>query len=122
MNVGPDPINTLLDILNFKDCNQDRVTLLLGNHDESYIHDNLDASRHDYKLHDKIHQIFIEDKELFQIAKQIDDVLFTHAGVSKTWLERHELSLPTQNSDLFLNEIYNTVPDIFWEMSWNRGG
>lgn len=28
----PNPIDTLLDVLNFKDRNQDRVTLLLGNH------------------------------------------------------------------------------------------
>lgn len=118
----PNVIDNLLDILNFKDCNQNRVILLIGNHDESYIHDGLDASRHDYYLHDRIHQIFNEDKEFFQIAKQIDDTLFTHAGVSTAWLKRHELTLPKTDADVFLNEIYNTTPDIFWEMSWNRGG
>lgn len=118
----PNVIDNLLDILNFKDCNQNRVILLIGNHDESYIHDGLDASRHDYYLHDRIHQIFNEDKEFFQIAKQFDDTLFTHAGVSSAWLKRHELTLPKTDADVFLNEIYNTTPDIFWEMSWDRGG
>ena len=28
----PNPVNSLLEILNFKDCNQERTTLLLGNH------------------------------------------------------------------------------------------
>lgn len=27
-----DPVDYLLEVINFKDCNQDRVTLLLGNH------------------------------------------------------------------------------------------
>lgn len=29
---SPNPVDSLLEILNFKDCNQERVTLLLGNH------------------------------------------------------------------------------------------
>lgn len=118
----PDVIQNLLDILNFKDRNPDRVCLLIGNHDESYIHDGLNASRHNYTLHDQIHQIYNEDKEFFQIAKQIDDTLFTHAGVSKDWLKRHDLTLPKTDADLYLNEIYKATPEIFWEMSWNRGG
>ena len=118
----PDVIQNLLDILNFKDKNPDRVCLLIGNHDESYIHEGLDASRHSYALHDQIHQIFEEDKDYFQIAKQIDDTLFTHAGVSTAWLKRHDLTLPKTDADLYLNEIYKTAPDIFWEMSWERGG
>lgn len=118
----PDVIQNLLDVLNFKDKNPDRVCLLIGNHDESYMHKGLDASRHNYALHDQIHQIFEEDKDYFQIAKQIDDTLFTHAGVSTAWLKRHGLTLPKTDADVFLNEIYNTTPDIFWEMSWERGG
>lgn len=121
-NEQPNVIQNLLAILNFKDLNQDRVTLLIGNHDESYIHEGLDASRHDYNLHDQLHQIFEEDKEFFQIAKQIDDTLFTHAGVSKNWLKRHNLKFPETDADIYLNEIYKTSPEIFWEMSWERGG
>ena len=121
-NKQPDVIQNLLDILTFKDNNQERVCLLIGNHDESYIHEGLDASRHDYTLHDQLHQIFEEDKEFFQIAKQIDDTLFTHAGVSKDWLKRHDLKLPETDADIYLNEIYKTSPEMFWEMSWERGG
>ena len=118
----PNPVDCLLDVINFKDCNPDRVILLIGNHDESYIHEGLNASRHNYSLHDTLHQIYNEDKEYFQIAKQIDDTLFTHAGVSTAWLKRHDLTLPKTDADVFLNEIYKTSPDIFWEMSWERGG
>lgn len=118
----PNPVDYLLEVICFKDCNPDRVTLLLGNHDQHYINTNLDGSRKNYSLQDKLYDLYTTDKEYFQIAKQIDDTLFTHAGVSTAWLKRHELTLPKTDADIFLNEIYNTTPDIFWEMSWERGG
>ena len=113
----PNPVDYLLEVINFKDCNPDRVTLLIGNHDQHYINTNLDGSRKNYSLQEKLHDFYMTDKEYFQIAKQIDDTLFTHAGVSTAWLKRHELTLPKTDADLFLNEIYKTSPDIFWEMN-----
>ena len=118
----PNPVDYLLEVINFKDCNPDRVTLLLGNHAFHYMFDGYNGSRLDLINWDTLHQIYNEDKEFFQIAKQKDDTLFTHAGVSTAWLKRHDLTLPKTDADLFLNEIFNTSPDIFWEMSWERGG
>lgn len=118
----PNPVDYLLEVICFKDCNPDRVTLLLGNHCLHYINTNLDGSRKNYSLQDKLYDLYTTDKEYFQIAKQFDDTLFTHAGVSSAWLKRHELILPKTDTDVFLNEIYNATPDIFWEMSWERGG
>ena len=118
----PNPVDYLLEVINFKDCNPDRVTLLIGNHCMHYIDMLLDGSRKNYSLQDKVHDLYMSDKEYFQIAKQFDDTLFTHAGVSTAWLKRHELTLPKTDADVFLNEIYKTSPDIFWEMSWERGG
>lgn len=118
----PNSVNSLLEILDFKDCNQERVTLLLGNHDFHYLFKGYNGSRLDSINWDTLHQIYNEDKEFFQIAKQIDDTLFTHAGVSKDWLKRHDLKLPETDADLYLNEIYKASPDIFWEISWERGG
>lgn len=118
----PNPIDVLLDVLNFKDRNQDRVTLLLGNHDFHYLFDGYNGSRLDFVHWDELHQIYEEDREFFQIAKQIDDILFTHAGVSQGWLKRHDLTLPTYGADIYLNEIFKASPEMFWEMSWERGG
>lgn len=118
----PNSVNSLLEILDFKDCNQERVTLLLGNHDFHYLFKGYNGSRLDFINWDTLHQIYNEDKEFFQVAKQIDDTLFTHAGVSKDWLKRHDLKLPEADADVYLNEIYKASPEIFWEMSWERGG
>lgn len=118
----PDPVEFLLDVLNFKDCNQDRVTLLIGNHMHHYLYEGYNGSRLDVVRWNELHQIYNEDKEFFQIAKQIDDTLFTHAGVSKNWLKRHDLTLPKTDADVYLNEIYKVSPEIFWEISWERGG
>jgi hypothetical protein len=61
----------LQDIINFKKANPDNVILLLGNHDLIYI---------DYE-----EPLFVENLSLFQNAYQIDNVVFTHAGIVHKW-------------------------------------
>ena len=117
----PDPLIGLQEVFDFADSNRDRVTMLLGNHDHSYLYDT-DASRHDHSRHEAIKEIFSDYLDLLSIAKQVDDCLFTHAGVSVDWLKRHDLELPEIDADLYLNKIFNNSPSIFWEMSWLRGG
>lgn len=90
--------------------------------DYHYIYKQYDGSRKNYSLQDKLHEIFTEDIEYFQIAKQVNDVLFTHAGVSKDWLSRHVLEFSKEGADGYLNKVYDSTPDIFWEMGYERGG
>lgn len=82
-----DVIPTLQDIIALKEVYKDKVILLLGNHDLFYCckpySDKLSYwSRHDFDRHDAIEGIFKQHSELFQFAYQIDNFLFTHAGVS----------------------------------------
>lgn len=78
------------EIIEFKECTPDRVTLLIGNHDFHYmpwcggryggysaffaaeIWDNLRTNMHN-----------------LQAAWQYNNLLVTHAGVSSTWYERN---------------------------------
>lgn len=117
----PNNIDSLLSVLEFADKNQDRVSLLIGNHDWSYLY-NRDASRHDFLHHDEIKEIYLDYLELLSIAKQYDNILFTHSGVSKSWLLRHDLILPKENADIYLNKIWDKNSSIFWEIGWSRGG
>jgi len=120
-NKQPDVIQTLIDIMQFADENRDRVTLLIGNHDESYLRD-LDASRHDYQLAGKIREIYSDYLDLLYIAKQVDDTLFTHAGVAKGWLQYNNFELPDKEADKVLNELYNASWSPFWQIGYIRGG
>lgn len=81
-----------------------------------------DASRHDWDRAISIKEIYFDYIDLLQIAKQVDDCLFTHAGVSVDWLKRHDLELPEIDADLYLNKIFNNSPSIFWEFGYLRGG
>ena len=92
-----DAIENLNDIIEFAKSRQN-VHLLLGNHDMHYF-DNYYAKhvetkvRYSYEHAKKIAKIFKSNKNLFNIAweTRVNDkkLLFTHAGVLKTWAEIH---------------------------------
>lgn len=76
--------NILNDIIDFKKSQS--AILLIGNHDTHYLYDDIQKStRYDRKNATKFEKIYQENIDLFQYAYQIDNYLFTHAGVSNTW-------------------------------------
>ena len=80
------------DILKFREDNPDKVILLCGNHDLSYIvNRDLFHSRHNVRESSKVHKLCEEVP--FKIAYEIDGCLFTHAGVTREWLKGYELTI-----------------------------
>lgn len=69
-------LDNLIEIITFKKQHPEHVILLLGNHDLIYF---------DYELQEKASMVFRENAELFQNAYQIDDIIFTHAGITHKW-------------------------------------
>ena len=85
-----DIINNLLDIIQFKKDNDNKVVLLLGNHDQTYLYLNdgnyrCSGFREDiaYTLYD----ILYLNQKLFLNSYQIDDTIFTHAGIQDNWFK-----------------------------------
>ena len=83
-------------IENFKEIieiakEDNRIHLLIGNHDMHYWYDAPYKSRVDVKNYNKIKDIFLQNFTLFNVAfdKRINKefFLFTHAGVTQQWLE-----------------------------------
>ncbi|MBQ0057979.1 MAG: metallophosphoesterase [Bacteroidales bacterium] len=99
------------DILQYKNENPDRVTLLLGNHDIHYFDYKINSSRKDWQNHEKIAQLFSRNLSHFQLTKLINaggkQFLLSHAGIIPGWIERHfeviDLSDTKRLADL-LNE------------------
>jgi len=61
--------------------------MLFGNHDLHYFHRD-DHSRLDGRHIEQIQQLFLKNIDVFEIGYQISNqVLITHAGVSKQWLD-----------------------------------
>ena len=81
---------------NFKEIIQlakedNRVHLLIGNHDMHYWYNAEHKSRVDNKNYDKIKDMFLQNFTLFNVAYEeiINEkkYLYTHAGVSSFWLQ-----------------------------------
>lgn len=129
----PEALENFENILAFADAHKDKVTLLLGNHDMPYFSKKYKSfswyhCRHSNKYCNDISQRFEEYKELFKIADVVDDVLFTHAGVTPGWLktvftEQYKL---TSLDDLAfsLNNLLNTDNGLqyLYMISEDRGG
>jgi len=114
-------LNELVDIIQFKDENPNRVILLWGNHDFHYLHPAYRASRYDDEYFERYNALFTDDLELFQAAYFHNGThLFTHAGVTKNWGDAHlQPGLPIEQS---INDLYKTTPKAFFEVGYVRGG
>ena len=119
------------DIIDFANANTDKVILLLGNHDMPYFSKEYKNfswwhCRHSKKFHNDIAGLFADNKNLFQIAYQYDDILFTHAGVTPGWLKSIFTEEYKSVADLVesLNNLLNTKEGLkyLYMISEDRGG
>lgn len=78
----------LKNIIQFKKDNMDKVEVLLGNHDIQYYYsyDQFGCSGYRPRMYQLWHGLFQDNKELFKVAYQYRNYLFTHAGITKGWL------------------------------------
>lgn len=80
-------LTNIIDIVDFKDKNPDKVILLWGNHDLPYWCEEYRKGinywcRHDNLRHEDIQAFFNENLDKFQWAYQEGKFLFTHAGIN----------------------------------------
>lgn len=106
-------VTNFKEIIDLKKSNPDNVILLLGNHDCHYFLGVDNSSRLDYLHFAQYRDIFNENTDLFQMAyeKNIGGkrFIFSHAGISKNWLDGHSLILKGWNDDNiveWVNEKY----------------
>lgn len=95
------------DILEFRITFPDKVRLLLGNHDWHYLgFTNMVYSGYQRKHSSKIKQILLPPvlDMTIKIAYLKNGYLFTHAGVTNTWLKNTEYT-PHVRIDHFLNYL-----------------
>ena len=115
-----DALNEFKQILEFKEKYSDKVVLLVGNHDMHYIQlEFMDCSRLNVWRRAEIHDLFINNIDKFQLIHEIDNYLFSHAGVYLEWTKKYEITLKELfNFKKFIKEKWNTLEDV----SYERGG
>jgi len=109
------------------------VTLLLGNHDLSYVKNGVYCRcRTDYDNYEYIQSLFLKRESLFSLAYECEAggkrFLFSHAGITPGWHAQHIGLFPasyeeTLNAGL-LNQLYREekLTSILSEISRYRGG
>ena len=93
------------EIIAWKESTDIKVTMLIGNHDFHYMSD-CGGRYGGYNVWHapEIGELLRETKEHLQVAYQVDEFLFTHAGVSKEWYDTNFPeggNIPEQINDLW---------------------
>jgi hypothetical protein len=122
----------LLEIVELKRQNPDRVTLLVGNHELHYYNDEYRSSRFSEEYYERYHKLLTGEESLFQVCKQVDEYLFTHAGVTEAWqslhcrvldeMRRSDIDSRLPIMELALNKLFHHDKSVFYEISRHRGG
>jgi hypothetical protein len=113
--------SNLIDIIRFKKDDVDNVTLLLGNHDIQYIFNpNYICSGFRPEISFDLQQIFEEDRKLFQASYQVDNYLFTHAGVHKGFY-KFEVEPHIEEDDINLADTLNRMYEMNMKQLFNIG-
>lgn len=109
-------MENFMDILQLKKTYPDKVVLLTGNHDMHYL-SSLEEKYSGYKPmfsfmieHDCILPA-INDRHL-QMCCIIDNYLFSHAGITKTWCENIGID-PNNNLEEKINDLLYYTPFVF---------
>lgn len=124
-------LHNLKDIIQYKKDNMDKVVLLLGNHDVSYIVPSQRGICSGFRpeAYYDLNDLFKENKDLFQAAYQIisfdKSYLFTHAGVTSVWWNKFSKDFdkgdPSPISDIINCEFNHNNKDLF-DVGRSRGG
>ena len=99
-------LHNLKMIIEFKKAYPNKVILLIGNHDMHYIKSTATSmykcSGFRMDAYMLLHELFYENSTLFQIAYQYENYLWTHAGVTRGFL--NNFVLPMQNKEYKFSE------------------
>lgn len=94
--LADDIYENMMEIIELKRNNREKVVLLKGNHDQHYASKLFDqlagGSRQDLGNWNTYHRTFYENRDLFKIA-HLEEVngktyVFTHAGLTLYWLKK----------------------------------
>ena len=121
---APEQINNFLDIIAFKQAHPEKVILLFGNHDFHYLPIARQRGETYSGFQDhyapQIGELIVEHIKLLQMCYREGDYLFSHAGVTHTWLNR--AGYQDGDAASFINALFKTEPEKFLFNGWNPYG
>ena len=123
-DVAPEKlIENLKEIMQLKNDRHDEVVLLLGNHDLHYFCSDMEpSSRFDFMIAEEASALFRENIHLFMYAFQVENCIFTHAGISERWFIHDFGGIVNKNIAKQLNNPYPDQVSALCRCGEARGG
>ncbi len=119
----------LIEIIAFRKNHADKVELLLGNHDIHYLfYPNYRCSGFRPAMQHDLSKLFQENISIFKAAFQVNNNLWSHAGVSNGWLESNYQTLVANGlknynyGEVFNKILFSEQRDVLHQVSSVRGG
>lgn len=111
-------------LIDFKITHEKDVILLLGNHDMHYVDVELAplCSRFSVNLSFELMMLFDKYRNLFQYAYQLNNLLFTHAGVTENWFAEVFHSDSRKDVAMLLNSCTGHQEEALHHCGVGRGG
>ena len=123
---GADQLSNFQDIIAYKQSEQCEVIMLIGNHDHHYFPEIGDTGTSGYQhlFAPSIQYVVGENKQHLQMAYQMDEFLFTHAGVSTVFMDNvfGKGGWNIDNVAEELNELFKYKPHAFEFTGWDPYG
>lgn len=113
-------IENLEVIIDFKRNFKDKVSLLIGNHDAQYIYNADFSTGYRSKYKQELIDLFYYNKNLFQFAIQKNNYLFTHAGITNSWLNEYRRLLDYFGLNSDLSNLGVTINKIGRDSKWRE--
>ena len=118
-------VENFMEIIQFRQAWPEKVVLLLGNHEISYLDTKYMATGYRYAFAEKLEAILREHSDLFLVAWQHSNYLWSHAGLHQRFYDQKILPQVTQDDENLaatLQRLYKQdYPPIF-EIGHERGG
>ncbi len=115
-------MNNFLDIIAFKESSSNKeVILLIGNHDIHYFPEIKDTATSGYqeRYAFSIKMLMNANRKHLQMAYQMGEFIFTHAGVSSEFMDNNFEAWTVDTMVEQLNELFKYQPQKF---VFNRNG
>jgi len=115
-------IENLKEVLKLKEEYPEKIVLLWGNHDVSYLLSNTFNGLTEYQDYvSELRRLFKQKQELFQAAYQKGNWLFTHAGLTKSFWQTTLRGTGTNYASI-INQRFSADPDLFDDLHLGHSG
>lgn len=129
--------HNLLELIRFKTLYPNHVILLWGNHDVPYFliepwkkdtQNKYMCSGYRPEARWDLYDIFNKNRDLFQLAYQIKNYIWTHSGIHFGWYHHvfknaiKDMNMDELNVAEQLNEAFRYRLDCLFDVDWYRGG